>query len=158
MLARKTTCCNVSENIKIFKNNRTVVQKSPLRLHEVMLKYPYVSHRIWCQNPSNLEPKSYQKWWIKRLPYFNTLSITKIYQNVAKRVPKMVCRNWETWPGDNFGRLKLGSWSQRQLQGPSRRSFWPHMEANWTPFPPSASCSDIITGAILLVNYNAQLL
>ena len=130
MLACKTTSCNASENIRICKNNRTVVQKSTLHLHEVMLKYPHVLHRVWCQNPSNLEPKSYEKWCIKRLPYFITLSITKIYQNVVKRVPKMLYRNWENRPGDHFGHIKLGSWSQRQVQGPSRRSFWPHMEAN----------------------------
>ena len=45
---------------------------------------------------------------------------------------------------------------QRQRPTLSRRSFWPHMAPNLAPFPPSASCSHIITGAILLVNHNVN--
>ena len=55
------------------------------------------------------------------------------HQNLPKcgqKGPKILCRNWENRPGDHFGQIKMGSWSQRQLQGPSRRSFWLHMEAN----------------------------
>ena len=42
----------------------------------------------------------------------------------------MPCRNCGKWPWAPFGHIKLGSWSQRRLPSPSRRSFWPHMEAN----------------------------
>ena len=113
----------------------------------------------------NLVPKfiifyqiSSPKVYLKPTSSFDTVVISKFFQNVSQKDPKMLCRNWRKRPWGPSGHIKPGSSSQRRLPSPSRRSFWPHMEANWTPFPPSASCSDIITGAILLVNHNAQLL
>ena len=113
----------------------------------------------------NLVPKfiifyqiSNPKVYLKQTSSFASVLVSKVFQNVSQKGPKMLCRNWGKRPWGPFGHIKLGSWSQRPLPNPSRSSFWLHMDANWTAFPPSASCSDIITGAILLVNHNAQLL
>ena len=98
------------------------------------------------------------KVYLKQTSSFDTVLISKVFQNVSQKNPKMLYRNWRKRPWGPFGHIKPGSWSQRHLPSPSRYSFCPYMDANWAPFPPSASCSGIIAGAILLVNHNAQLL
>ena len=95
---------------------------------------------------------------LKHTYSFDAVLDPKVFQNVPQKDPKMLGRNWYKRAWDPFGHIKPGFWSQRHLPSPSSSSFWPHMEANWTSFSPSASCSDIIAGATLLVYHSAQLL
>ena len=90
------------------------------------------------------------KLHLKETSSFDADSVSKVFQNEVKKAPKMLGRNCANRPKDPFGEIKAASWSQRRLHSPSSSSFWLHMEANWTPFSPSASCSDIIARAILV--------
>ena len=142
--------------LEIIKNTRTVVQKSPLRISELIEKYDLPSVRIWYQNLSFLHQNSIPKVHLKETSSIEAVLVSKVFQNDAKKEPKMLDRNWKNRPWDTFGQIKRASWSQRHLHSVSSSSFWPHMAANWTSFSPSASCSGIIAGAILLVNHSEQ--
>ena len=155
IFASKTKDQCIFENTQIRQNAWTVVQKSTLRISEPIVKCRLHPARMWS---SIFDAISVPKIHLKQTSFFDAVLVSKVFLNVTQKDPKMLCRNCGKRPWDPFGHIKPGSWSQRHLPSPSRRSFWPHMEAHWTLFSPSASCSDIIAGAILLVNHNAQLL
>ena len=111
----------------------------------------------------NLVPKfiifyqiSCSKVYLKQSSSFDIAVVSKFSQNVCQTGPKMLYRNCGKRPWGPSGHIKPGFWSQRQRPTLSRRSFWPYTAPNLAPFPPSASCSHIITGAILLVNHNVN--
>ena len=98
------------------------------------------------------------KVYLKQSSSFDIAVVSKFFQNVSQKDPKMLYRNWGKRPWGPSGHLKPGSWFQRHLPRLSRSSFWPHMAANLTPSPLSASCFTSLRGAISLVNHKAQLL
>ena len=109
-----------------------------------MLKYHLNLVRVCYQNPSIFAPNSIPKTHVKPTSFLDAVLVSKIYENEAKREPKMLDRNCANRPWEHFDHIKPDSWSQGHLHKPSRCSFCPHMDTIWTPFSSSSTCSDII--------------
>ena len=150
IFASKTKDRSIFDKTKILQNTRSVVQKSTLRISELMVKHHLHLVRICNQNPCNFDQNSIPNTCLKQTSSFDAVLLSKVSQNVIQNDPKMLDRNWGNRPWDHFSHIKPGSESQKHLHRPSRGAFWPHMEANWTPCSPSASCWDIIARAIFV--------
>ena len=123
IFASKTKDRRIFEKTKIRQNSWTVVQKSTLRISERIVKCRLHSVRIWSQNLSFSDPISVPKIHLKQTSSFDAVLVSKVFQNVSQKDPKMLYRNCGKRPWDPFGHVKPGSWSQRHLPSPSRSSF-----------------------------------
>ena len=120
---------SVVEKSKNLQNTWTVVQKSTLRISELIEKYDLPSVRIWYQNLLFLDQNSIPKVHLTQTSSIEAVLVSDVSQNNTKKDPKMLGRNWQNRPWDPFGQIKQVSWSQRHLHSSSSSSFWPHMEA-----------------------------
>ena len=123
VVASKTNDRCISKKPKIQQNAWTVVQKSTLRISELLIKYHLQSVRIWYQNLSIVNHISIPIACLKQASSCYTILDPKVFQNVSQKDPKMLGRNWRKRPWDPFGHIKQDFWSQRHLPSPSRSSF-----------------------------------
>ena len=109
-----------------------------------MLKYHLNLVPVCYQNHSIFAPNSIPKTPLKSTLFLDAVLVSKIYENEAKREPKMLGRNCANRPWEHFGHIKPDSWSQGHAHKPSRCSFCPHIDTMWAPSSSSSTCTDII--------------
>ena len=84
---------SVVEKSKNLQNTWTVVQKSTLRISELIEKYDLPSVQIWYQILSFLDQNSMPKVHLKQTSSIEAVLVSKVFQNDAKKGPKMLDRN-----------------------------------------------------------------
>ena len=84
---------SVVEKSKNLQNTWTVVQKSTLRISELIETYDLPSVQIWYQILSFLDQISIPKVHLKQTSSIEAVLVSKVFQNDAKKAPKMLGRN-----------------------------------------------------------------
>ena len=85
--------------LEIIKNTRTVVQKSPLQVSELIAKYHVNLSQIWYQNLIILEWISIPKTHPKRTSSFASVLVSKVIQNCFKTNPNCLVGSDKIEPG-----------------------------------------------------------
>ena len=109
IFASKTKERSIFKKTKILQNTGSVVQKSTLRISELMVKHHLHLVRICNQNPCNFDQNSIPNTCLKQTSSFDAVLLSKVSQNVVQKDAKMLGRNWGNRPWDHFSHIKPGS-------------------------------------------------
>ena len=93
IFASKTKERRISKETKTLQNRRTVVQKSTLRIAELIVKSHLYFGRILYQNLPFFKQISSPKVYRKQTSSCDAVLASKVSPNGAQKASKMLCRN-----------------------------------------------------------------